>query len=278
MAFHDSKVYVGTDVNTVQMLTYPDLDRDGTKYRFTAVATSIKVNDKFVAAGSEDTNIKVYVNDQESVVDLLGHTGPILGLDITPEGWLASASGDGSVKIWDISEQKVLKTLEGYPKVKSFDLADCYVTPSFSPGDEPQYLTCANKKEVLVYKTSDWTTHLTLSDAKLKGSFTVCAFSACGKLVSAGTSKGELVVWTVADGKRVNGKPESESEEPITSLSWNPNGLCQFVYAEKSGQIGCVNVEAGGASNGKASTADLIDGIDAENCEFKEPVQRSLRI
>lgn len=126
VAFHDNKVYVGTDVNTVQMLTYPDLDRDGTKYRFTAVATAIKVNEKYVAAGSEDTTIKVHVNELEKVVDLLGHSGPILGLDITPGNWLVSASGDGTVRIWDIAEQKVLKTLDGYPKVKSLELAECY--------------------------------------------------------------------------------------------------------------------------------------------------------
>lgn len=126
VAFHDNKVYVGTDVNTVQMLTYPDLDRDGTKYRFTAVATAIKVNEKYVAAGSEDTTIKVHVNDLEKVVDLLGHSGPILGLDITPGNWLVSASGDGTVRVWDIAEQKVLKTLDGYPKVKSLELAECY--------------------------------------------------------------------------------------------------------------------------------------------------------
>lgn len=125
VAFYDSKVYVGTDVNTVQVLTYPELDRDGTKYRFTAVATAIKVNEKYVAAGSEDTNIKVYLNDEEKVVDLLGHSGPILGLDVSPGGWLVSASGDGSVRVWDIAEQKVLKTIEGFAKVKAFELAEC---------------------------------------------------------------------------------------------------------------------------------------------------------
>lgn len=126
VAFHEGKVFVGTDVNTVQILTYPELDRDGTKYRFTAVATAIKVNDKFVAAGSEDTNIKVYVNELDKVVDLIGHSGPILGMDITSGGQLVSASGDGTVRIWDIAEQKVLKTLEGFPKAKSFEMAECF--------------------------------------------------------------------------------------------------------------------------------------------------------
>lgn len=114
---------------------------------------------------------------------------------------------------------------------------------------------------MLVYETTAWATYLTLTDAKLKGNFTVCGFSECGKFIAAGTTKGELVVWTALDGKRVSGKAEGESDEPITSLSWNPNGLRQFVYADKSGQIGCVNVEMGG-TNGGAAKADIEDGME----------------
>lgn len=114
---------------------------------------------------------------------------------------------------------------------------------------------------MLVYETSAWATYLTLTDAKLKGNFTVCGFSECGKFIAAGTTKGELVVWTALDGKRVSGKAEGESDEPITSLSWNPNGLRQFVYADKSGQIGCVNVEMG-STNGGAAKADIEDGME----------------
>lgn len=141
------------------------------------------------------------------------------------------------------------------------------MTPSFSRGEEPKYLACANQKQVLVYETGAWATHATLADAKLKGSFTVCAFSECALFIAAGTTKGELVVWTAFDGKRVSGKAEGESDEPITSLNWNPNGLRQFVYADKSGQIGCVNVEAGGTKNTAAALArvDVRDGLDNEN-------------
>lgn len=144
------------------------------------------------------------------------------------------------------------------------------VTPSFSSGDEPKYLACANQKQVVVYETSDWTTHLNLTDAKLSGSFTVCGFSVCGKFIAAGTTKGELVVWTAGDGKRVSGKAEGESDEPITSLAWSTNGIKQFVYADKSGQIGCVNVETGGGSDRAAGRADIVDGMETENnCSYK---------
>lgn len=85
--------------------------------------------------------------------------------------------------------------------------------------------------------------------------------------MAAGTTKGEIVVWTAADGKRVQGKANGDSDEPITSLSWNPNGLCQFVYADKTGQIGCVNVEAGSSGSKHTANTNLIEGMDTENCK-----------
>lgn len=130
-------------------------------------------------------------------------------------------------------------------------------------------LACANNKQVIVYETGGWTAQATLTDAKLKGVFTVCAFSNCGKFIAAGTSKGELLVWTASDGKRINGSAEGESDEAITSLNWNPNGLLQFVYADKSGQIGCVNVDSG-LTNGKANRAG--DKVGQENRNGKRIV------
>ena len=139
------------------------------------------------------------------------------------------------------------------------------MSPSFTPSTEPKYLACTNQKQLFIYGTESWNTHLTLTDAKLKGSFTVCDFSKCGKFVAAGTTKGELAIWTVEGGKRVTGKTESDSDEPITSLAWNPNGLNQFVYADQSGQIGCVNVDLGEA-NGKTAKGKA-DGMDVDNGE-----------
>lgn len=45
-AFYDKRILASTDLNTVQAYTYPDGDRDGTEFRFTAPVTCIKVNAK----------------------------------------------------------------------------------------------------------------------------------------------------------------------------------------------------------------------------------------
>lgn len=47
--FYDNRILASTDLNTVQAYTYPDGDRDGTEFRFTAPVTCIKVNDKVSA-------------------------------------------------------------------------------------------------------------------------------------------------------------------------------------------------------------------------------------
>lgn len=44
--YDDKRILTSTDLNTVQAYTYPDFDRDGAGFRFTAPVTCIKVNDK----------------------------------------------------------------------------------------------------------------------------------------------------------------------------------------------------------------------------------------
>lgn len=44
--YYDERILTSTDLNTVQAYTYPEYNRDGTEFRFTAPVTCIKVNAK----------------------------------------------------------------------------------------------------------------------------------------------------------------------------------------------------------------------------------------
>lgn len=46
VAHYGRRMLVATDLNTVQALTFPDCDRDGIEFRFTAAVTCIRVDDK----------------------------------------------------------------------------------------------------------------------------------------------------------------------------------------------------------------------------------------
>jgi chromosome transmission fidelity protein 4 len=45
---YGDRLFISTDVNTVQAYTYPDLGRDGIEFRFTAPVTSIKANETVI--------------------------------------------------------------------------------------------------------------------------------------------------------------------------------------------------------------------------------------
>lgn len=44
--YYLQRILTSTDLNTVQAYTYPDYNRDGTEYRFTAPVTCIELNAK----------------------------------------------------------------------------------------------------------------------------------------------------------------------------------------------------------------------------------------
>lgn len=80
-----------------------------------------------MAACSEDTTIKVTPDDDPTrTFELTEHTAPVLRIDLSANGLLASSSGDGTIKIWNLPEQKCVKTLSGFEKIKSYQETEVY--------------------------------------------------------------------------------------------------------------------------------------------------------
>lgn len=126
------RILVTTDVNTVQTFTYPDCDRDGTEFRCTGTINCIRANSNFIAVGTEDMEIRVsHADKSEETFELLGHSGPILSIDLSPQDYLASSSGDGSMKIWDLKTKKVIHSFTGFETTKSFSTARTFCKITF---------------------------------------------------------------------------------------------------------------------------------------------------
>lgn len=83
---------------------------------------------QFISAGSEDAVIKVVdVEKTAEPFELRGHEGPVLHIDTHPESeWLASAGGDGTIRIWDLKAKTELKCIRGLEKTKSFEAAKTF--------------------------------------------------------------------------------------------------------------------------------------------------------
>lgn len=71
--------------------------------------------------------IKVVPKDKSSEpFELSDHDGPVLRIDLSVNGLLASSSGDGTMKIWNLNERKVIKTFTGFSKIKSYNITNQY--------------------------------------------------------------------------------------------------------------------------------------------------------
>lgn len=236
------RVLVSNDLNVVQAYTFPECDRDGTEFRFTGVVNCIKVNEKYIAACSEDMIIKVTsLGDAGETFELSGgHTATILKIDLSVNDQLASSSGDGSICVWSLTDKKLIKTIEGLPiKTKSFTNTKVYGTPSFEP-KTGQLLAYPKGREIVVVGTDNWEPRFTFANPNIGADYTTCEFSLCGKFVAAGTLSGEISVWDVVKKTAIDGDTKGEFMDGICSISWNPANNGEFVYCDQGGQLGLV--------------------------------------
>lgn len=116
----------------------------------------------------------------DEFLQLTGHEGPILSIDISSKNMLASSSGDGKIKVWNLEDAgKVIKTIEGLEKVNEFSRATVFSTVTFFP--RGQLLAFPEGgSSVRVVDTETWETKFKLSNISLTGKLSVCSFSHCG--------------------------------------------------------------------------------------------------
>lgn len=262
IAHSGKRLLASTDRNTVQAYTYPELDSDGTLMRFTAPVTCLRVHEKYVAAGSDDTNIKVLKSDDyKSELHLQGHSGPVLGIDICNKGdLLASISGDGHLKIWNLDQNGVeVKNVSGLPKINSFENAEHFGTPCFEPQCSKS-LAYVHGKEIIVLNTDTWEVKFTLLDERNKGEYTCCRFTKDGQFLAAGTTKGEISVFDFLRKQPLKTEAPSSECQSITSISWNAVGT-ELAYCDVTGQLGTLFRTKG------AKGAVFADG-EAEEVDF----------
>ena len=55
-----------------------------------------------------------YENGRATIEDLVGHSKSVNSICLLTNGWLASASDDTTIKVWDLNEKRLLRTLRGH--------------------------------------------------------------------------------------------------------------------------------------------------------------------
>ncbi len=196
----------------------------------------------------------VAVSMGASVRRLQGHTDWIHGLASSRNGHIASASRDGTLRIWDattLAEQRLLKlrwsparTLAFSPdgdllavggtdgKIQVFRTGEDFGemaflaehtgpvwSVAFSP-DSSVLLSSSADQTVRVWNfRSERRTALIPTDGF---SVTALAFSPGGRFVAAGTNKGEVIVWEFPGWKEVTRLRASEMGLAVRAIAFNP--------------------------------------------------------
>nr|CAD7397513.1 unnamed protein product [Timema cristinae] len=164
------RLFVGTDNNTVQAYTFPEVEPDGIITRFGAPVTHISVSKdgNTIAAASEDMEVHIYdVALQKSTV-IASHTGPVFGVELDPKlEFVASCSGDGTVRVWNLSQNKLGHSWKCVPICNSFLLTKVLGRPSWLPSTG-QLLALPDGKQVCLYKRGTWEQMTTLTNAQVE--------------------------------------------------------------------------------------------------------------
>ncbi|KAL1505330.1 hypothetical protein ABEB36_004921 [Hypothenemus hampei] len=264
------KIYVSTNNNEVQILTFPDGERDGILARATDPFNQIALcrHKNIAALAGEGMSVTVMDLSNCSVkTSFQDLAGPCLSVAVCPKASkVAASSGDGKLRVWDLNSNLLIKEFECFPKVNSFANAKNLCRLDFDPKDGV-HLAYPCKNVIKQMNTMSWTEEEFICD-KVAADFSILQYSTCGKYLAAATVEGDFVIWRTTD-KKVHRISKHCSSTAVCALMWNPKDNDQIVYTDTEGQLSIMSR----CSNKKNEANELAfneDGFMDNEVDFGE--------
>lgn len=122
---------------------------------------------------------------KEFINDFTGHNKRVYYVDISPDGnYLASASKDETVKVWNISTGRSIKTLKGHTNDVN--------SVCFSP-DSKYLVSCSDDQTVNIWDINSSKLIKTLTG--FNNDVISVAFSPDGRYIAAGGKDNKIIIW-----------------------------------------------------------------------------------
>ncbi|MYF98137.1 sigma-70 family RNA polymerase sigma factor [Candidatus Poribacteria bacterium] len=149
------------------------------------------------------------VNTAEHIKTITGYSEVVGAIEYSPNGNTV-ASVDGSVRVWDVKTQKLLKTIAPESSIRSI---------SYSPDGEP--LACGtHDNTILLFDVATWE-HVATLEGHTKG-LSCVKYSPDGNTLASGSWDNTIRIWNPNSGELLNtltGHPDG-----IHDLVFSPNG------------------------------------------------------
>ncbi|XP_015685957.1 WD repeat and HMG-box DNA-binding protein 1-like, partial [Protobothrops mucrosquamatus] len=147
----------------------------------------------------------------------------------------ASASCDGSVRVWKISEQNCEISWPLLQKCNDVINAKSLCRLSWQP-KIGKLLAIPVEKIIKVYRRETWDHELDLSDNFITQPLNIVAWSPCGQYLAAGSIGGYIVIWKVETQECLE-RVKHDKGYTVCGLAWHPKGG-QLAYTDTEGNLG----------------------------------------
>ncbi|MCI4626957.1 MAG: AAA family ATPase, partial [Candidatus Magnetoovum sp. WYHC-5] len=144
---------------------------------------------------------------------------------------LASASSDDTVKIWNVRDGSLLRTLSDHREEVNF--------VAFSP-DGTYIASASSDGTIKIWNVKDGSLLRTLSDHRKE--VNSVAFSPDGTYIASASSDDTVKIWNVRDGSLL--RTFNDHREEVNSVAFSPDGTL-LVSASSDGTIKTWNVKDG---------------------------------
>jgi WD40 repeat protein len=176
-----------------------------------------KKNKKQISFFSLACLLLLFANDLKSqekaeLFVALGHSMFVTSVDVSPNGkYLLSGSKDNTLKLWDISKRKEIRTLKGHTKAVN--------SVVFSP-DGKYALSGSSDGSLKLWEISKGQVIRTFKGHSK--SINSVVFSPDGKYALSGSSDGSLKLWEISKGQVI--RTFKGHSKRVTSVDFSPDG------------------------------------------------------
>ncbi|MEM9090427.1 MAG: caspase family protein [Cyanobacteria bacterium P01_F01_bin.53] len=189
--------------------------------RLTAIAFS--ADGATLAVAGADAKIQLWrAADGLKLDPLRGHTGEITDLSFSPEGELASASADGTLRLWQLRSPSSLADL---------GIHGVAVSPTATKSAKQPYLVATADYEggVTLWEHRPGSGSETTSEATVlktlkghEGAAEAVAFNPAGTHLASVGADSQVILWRVAGGTRL--AAVTDHGDRVTSVAFSHNG------------------------------------------------------
>ena len=170
------------------------------------------VNSSVIASAGDTGEIKLWDLQNDTVTTFRGHTDQVNALTFSPNGrWLVSGSDDLTFRVWDVSQQIQIRSLQHIS-----DRARSQIKAvAFSPNG--QQLATAGV-HVKLWDTRSWSEIATLEHNEWAFAL---AFSPDGRLLATGDNRGQVNVWNLQRQQTVTQR--HADAKFVSAVQFSPN-------------------------------------------------------